>query len=374
MTEPVFDQLAIALQEIRTRLGDGILDDKRRLNGLLFDAAPDAKREIRVIRTAIDEGVPDALRHAERELLGLEMDRQANRLESSTGMRQDLALQIVRLLAFALDQGPLPSVYQQTHVAPARPPPAAAWSGASQSPATTAPPASAPAANPLSPVLARLPGLLAGLSGLLAKLPFDRKYLFAGLGVVVVLFLAFQLFSPHPAPPAPPAGPAQAPATDNGPAGQNFAGELTDTGVAAKSTLETNVGSPTPLSIPVGQRITTTQVQALLVRDTSTVLIDVLADAHDNTLRGAVHIPLAGYPGTVTDPTQAQVAAQLKTAIGDRPQRPVVFFCMGAGCWESYNAVLRASAAGYSNIYWYRGGLASWREAGLPMQPLSPTS
>ena len=74
---------------------------------------------------------------------------------------------------------------------------------------------------------------------------------------------------------------------------------------------------------------------------------------------------IAGYPGSVTDDIQPQVAAQLKTAIGDNPQRPVVFFCMGAGCWESYNAVLRASAAGYSNIYWYRGGREAWKVNGL---------
>ena len=36
------------------------------------------------------------------------------------------------------------------------------------------------------------------------------------------------------------------------------------------------------------------------------------------------------------------------------------------GTWR----MLRANAAGYSQLYWYRGGLASWQEAGLPMAPL----
>ncbi|MFZ4122564.1 MAG: rhodanese-like domain-containing protein [Caulobacterales bacterium] len=40
----------------------------------------------------------------------------------------------------------------------------------------------------------------------------------------------------------------------------------------------------------------------------------------------------------------------------------------GAACWESYNAVLRAQAAGFTRVYWYRGGLRSWEEAQLPLQ------
>ena len=46
---------------------------------------------------------------------------------------------------------------------------------------------------------------------------------------------------------------------------------------------------------------------------------------------------------------------------------PMVFFCQGAHCWESYNASLRAIDLGYTNVYWYRGGLSSWQEAGLPV-------
>jgi rhodanese-related sulfurtransferase len=46
---------------------------------------------------------------------------------------------------------------------------------------------------------------------------------------------------------------------------------------------------------------------------------------------------------------------------------PIVFFCEGVGCWESYNAALRAEKMGFTRVYWYRGGLDAWKEAGLPM-------
>jgi len=41
----------------------------------------------------------------------------------------------------------------------------------------------------------------------------------------------------------------------------------------------------------------------------------------------------------------------------------------GAECWESYNAALRALRLGYREVYWYRGGVASWQAAGLPLYP-----
>jgi rhodanese-related sulfurtransferase len=34
----------------------------------------------------------------------------------------------------------------------------------------------------------------------------------------------------------------------------------------------------------------------------------------------------------------------------------------------SYNAALRAIAAGYSNVLWYRGGIEAWKAAGMPVQ------
>ena len=42
---------------------------------------------------------------------------------------------------------------------------------------------------------------------------------------------------------------------------------------------------------------------------------------------------------------------------------PLVFFCPGVKCWESYNAALRAINLGYSKVYWYRGGISSWTAA-----------
>ena len=46
----------------------------------------------------------------------------------------------------------------------------------------------------------------------------------------------------------------------------------------------------------------------------------------------------------------------------------MIFFCLSAECWLSHNAALRATALGYANILWYRGGIEAWQQAGLPTE------
>lgn len=360
MSVQTYDLLAMSLQELRSRLGDDLFVDRKRMTSLLFDKAPEAKREIRTLGTAVDEGVPAALLGAERHHLGMEMDRQAQRLEGSTGIRLDIALPIVRVIAFALDLGPLPSVYQTATPAPVPPAPTApTYPTAPQAPTQPTTFEAYPAPRPGPPA--------GSGGGFLDKLPFDKKYLAFGAAGLVALVIGFQMFGPK-GPAAPPPPP---PANQTNPQTQtNYGGELTDHGVAAKRELESNVGSPTPMTIPVGRRVTTGEVQSLIANDSTALLVDVLADPHPNTLRGAVYVPSAGMGGTVNDSIQARVVADLRQITGGQTNRPLIFFCAGAICWESYNAVLRASAAGYRNIYWYRGGLGSWTAAGLPMQPL----
>ncbi len=163
--------------------------------------------------------------------------------------------------------------------------------------------------------------------------------------------------------------PAPTPTPTPAPAPQGYANELTDYGVAPQSNLEADVGTPTPLAIPVGVRVTTDEAQRMLADNRATA-IDVLADAHTETLPGALYMPQGGTPGSFSDANQALFALQLSQATGGDTARPLIFFCVGARCWESYNAVLRANAAGYGQLYWYRGGLAAWQAAGLPLAPL----
>lgn len=238
-----------------------------------------------------------------------------------------------------------------------------------------------PPASPLPPAPAAPPPLAADPVAAPAPRPAPSWRIWAlvgGMALVLAVAAALLLLTRRPQPlPAPgpqannninpaPAPPAPTPA----PTARSYAQELADFGVAPKSELETNVGSPTPLAIPVGVRVTTEEAQRLLADNRATP-VDVLGNAHQQTLPGALYMPAGGMPGSFFDASQQQFVQQLGQATGGDTARPLLFFCLGAACWESYNAMLRANAAGYTQLYWYRGGLAAWQEAGLPMQALS---
>jgi PQQ-dependent catabolism-associated CXXCW motif protein len=161
---------------------------------------------------------------------------------------------------------------------------------------------------------------------------------------------------------APPAG---AGADPSQPARQNYADELTDFGVPPQPTLQSNVGSPTPLTLPGGHVITTAEVKQAL--GTNIVFIDVWQQPTHPSLPGAVPMPGAGNPGSFNDETQQRLWTALAQATNKQPDRPIVFFCTGSRCWESYNAALRAVNMGFKMVLWYRGGLAAWQAAGGPM-------
>ena len=65
-------------------------------------------------------------------------------------------------------------------------------------------------------------------------------------------------------------------------------------------------------------------------------------------------------PNTETNPET------LAKAVPDKAQ-PVLFYCNGAKCGRSYESAKIAIAAGYTKIYWFRGGMEEWEAKGLPV-------
>ncbi|MCC3306030.1 rhodanese-like domain-containing protein [Sneathiella sp. HT1-7] len=373
---PTYDSLAEVLKTLVERFGSEIFNDRRRLVSLLADHLPEAKRELRVVRSAVDEGVPSALISTERHLSGIEMDRQAGRLEAGTGLRIDIARQVVRAFAYSLGLGPLPSVYEtpSSDGEVSSQSSGDNWAGLSQpvqsetgGKATNFPPKNINTNSPKKDTTKKAENTIT-----IGQFTFDRKYAAIALAIVaVVIFGILDQFGGDDAIPSPDNNDPVV--VNNNPVDTTgYANELTNWGVPAKSTLESNVGSATPISIPVGRRVTTGEVQNMIARDASVQLIDVLANSHGSTIKNSVFIPSGGYGGNFNDNAQQNFVASLRSLFGSNTSIPTIFFCAGSECWESYNAVLRANAAGYSNLYWYRGGLASWSAAGLPMEPTPP--
>ncbi|MEZ5786961.1 MAG: rhodanese-like domain-containing protein [Xanthobacteraceae bacterium] len=165
---------------------------------------------------------------------------------------------------------------------------------------------------------------------------------------------------------------ANAPARSSGiePAASaaNFADELTDWGVSPQASLKEMVGSRTPLSLPGIRRITTQELRQMI---SGALLIDVLNDTGPLhlTIPSAVHVPGGGNygEGRFNDRIQNQFEKVMSSLVMRNPDKPIIFFCASALCWESYNAALRAQKMGLRNILWYRGGIRSWQEAKLPI-------
>ena len=123
----------------------------------------------------------------------------------------------------------------------------------------------------------------------------------------------------------------------------------------------------TPASIPGGQVVTTQGVAALVQGGQAPfVLFDVLGNAQ--TLPGAVPAAWLAQAGSFGDAVQQQASQLFAQQTRGRKDVPLVFYCLSRECWMSYNAALRAIAAGYTNVLWYRGGIEAWQAAGLPTQ------
>ncbi|MCC7484977.1 MAG: hypothetical protein IT529_08280 [Burkholderiales bacterium] len=129
--------------------------------------------------------------------------------------------------------------------------------------------------------------------------------------------------------------------------------------------------APTPREIPGGRVVTTYELSRMLAREPRPYLIDVLGGGAHRTPIGAFWMVGAGAGDLGKEEVDRFLRALANFAAGDR-NRAMVFLCVDAECWLSYNAALRAIAAGYTNVMWYRGGVAAWRRAGLVMQMSEP--
>lgn len=120
--------------------------------------------------------------------------------------------------------------------------------------------------------------------------------------------------------------------------------------------------APTPTSIPGARLLTTQGLLQLAASGSQVLLLDVLGA--QSTLPGALSVPVMARGRSLNDQTQSYVKSGLDRLTRGRTDTPVVVFCSDPQCWLSYNGALRAVAAGYRQVYWYRGGHAAWRMAG----------
>ena len=145
-----------------------------------------------------------------------------------------------------------------------------------------------------------------------------------------------------------------------------------DWGVPPRSQLRTiEYHAPTPVQIPGGRVVTTVELSQMMQKEPRPFVIDVLGGDIHRTIAGAFWMMGAGA-GDMSKEEEKRFAEALGKFAGGDKNRALVFFCVDSQCWLSHNAAVRAIAAGYTNVMWYRGGVAAWRQAGLLMMMSEP--
>lgn len=148
-----------------------------------------------------------------------------------------------------------------------------------------------------------------------------------------------------------------------------FSAEDKDWGIAPQDVIRKgSYHAPTPVILPGAKVVATHALAQSLQGNSKPILINVLTGAWVNALPGSVWLSGAGQGAGFDDATQARMAKRLDELTGGDKTKPVVFYCLSSECWLSYNAALRAQRLGYANVGWYRGGIDSWKAAGLPVE------
>jgi rhodanese-related sulfurtransferase/ABC-type nitrate/sulfonate/bicarbonate transport system substrate-binding protein len=81
---------------------------------------------------------------------------------------------------------------------------------------------------------------------------------------------------------------------------------------------------------------------------------------------GARWLPYVERSNKETDFDASKDQLDVSKLPADKNQE-IMFSCGGPECWKSYKSAVRAMQEGYKRIYWFRGGIKEWLEAGLPI-------
>ena len=156
-----------------------------------------------------------------------------------------------------------------------------------------------------------------------------------------------------------------------------FGDEAKDTGVAPTYDPRAgNLVAPTPPTSPYALNLSTGALAELLAGTNRPIVLDVTEPGKEykkNAIPGATWIGGAGIHDEKSNPQTDRFLARIMGQLASTKEWPLVVYCADWQCWEAYNAMQRLYTLGYHKLYWYRGGIAAWTRAGLPVveAPLS---
>ena len=137
-----------------------------------------------------------------------------------------------------------------------------------------------------------------------------------------------------------------------------------------------NIVGPTPPTSPYALNLSTGALAELLAGKDRPIVLDVTEPGKEYkkyAIPGATWIGGAGIHDEKSNQQTDRFLARVMGQLALTREWPLVIYCADWQCWEAYNAMQRLYSLGYHKLYWYRGGLASWTKAQLPVveAPLS---
>ncbi|MDX1633302.1 MAG: rhodanese-like domain-containing protein [Marinobacter sp.] len=138
--------------------------------------------------------------------------------------------------------------------------------------------------------------------------------------------------------------------------------------------------SPTPATVAGATTVSTADLERLMDQHPDLVIIDVinLEYRHGRFLEDKPHLAVPGAHwlpntgrGQLDEPWLSYLLDNVQALTEGNRDRPVAVLCK-SDCWLSWNATRRLADHGYRQLFWYKDGIDSWQNAGMPTEPAQP--
>jgi rhodanese-related sulfurtransferase len=123
----------------------------------------------------------------------------------------------------------------------------------------------------------------------------------------------------------------------------------------------------TPQSLAGVKVVQADEVQQLMKSGVAVIDARVANEYAEEHVKGARNVPYKEKSDKSVDFDSKKDSFDLSKLPGDK-KAPLVFYCNAGECWKSYKATVVAQRAGYTNLYWFRGGMPEWKSRKLPTE------
>jgi TolB-like protein/tetratricopeptide (TPR) repeat protein len=145
-----------------------------------------------------------------------------------------------------------------------------------------------------------------------------------------------------------------------------------DFGVAPDDVLHPEFEGKTPMTAPGVTTVGTDQLATMLAAK-NPIVIDTMSNTWYRSIPGAVGLDFHGNThGSFDDAVQKRLGAKLLKLTSGDMAKPIVAVGWNAASYDGYNLALRIRHAGYTNVYWYRGGREAWEVGNNPEAEVRP--